>query len=180
MVDNVTFPVEDEMTQVADKAGKTFTGRHMLATMIAFFGVIIAVNFTMAFLASSSWTGLIVKNGYVASMDFNDKLAAAREQKSRGWQARPAYLDGVLSLHLVDQTGSPVVLENLQATYGRPVSSAQDRIAALNYAGNGLYRVEQRLESGLWQLAFDGISASGPYRLELRIQVDAQGKGTLQ
>ena len=44
-----------------------FTGFHMLACMIVFFGVIVAVNLTMATLASQSWTGLVVKNSYVAS-----------------------------------------------------------------------------------------------------------------
>ena len=48
---------------------REFTGWHMAITMIAFFGVIISVNLTMAILASSTWTGLIVKNGYVASQD---------------------------------------------------------------------------------------------------------------
>ena len=50
-----------------------FTGRHMLAIMLAFFGVIIAVNLVMATLASKSWTGLVVKNTYVASQQFNRK-----------------------------------------------------------------------------------------------------------
>lgn len=168
------------MAQVANKAEKTFTGRHMLAVMIAFFGVIIVVNFTMAFLANSSWTGLIVKNGYVASIEFNDKLAAARDQKTRGWKAEPAYSDGVLSLSLVDVSGAPVVLDALQATFGRPVSSVQDQILRLEHAGNGIYSANETLDEGLWQIAFDGVSASQPYRLEMRIRVDASGKGTLQ
>ena len=39
-----------------------FTGYHMLAIMVAFFGVVIAVNLTMATFASRSWTGLVVEN----------------------------------------------------------------------------------------------------------------------
>ncbi|TGV41583.1 cytochrome oxidase, partial [bacterium M00.F.Ca.ET.168.01.1.1] len=38
---------------------REFTGRHMLVIILAFFGVVIAVNLTMATLASTSWTGLV-------------------------------------------------------------------------------------------------------------------------
>ena len=57
----------------------TFTGWHMLAIMLAFFGTIITVNFTMAYLATSSWSGLVVKNTYVASQQFNGKTEAIRQ-----------------------------------------------------------------------------------------------------
>ena len=61
------------MTKKIDKQGE-FTGRHMAIIMVAFFGVIIAVNLTMATLASRSWTGLVVKNSYVESQKFNSVL----------------------------------------------------------------------------------------------------------
>ncbi|RWK14298.1 FixH family protein, partial [Mesorhizobium sp.] len=58
------------MTANAEKP-RVFTGRHMLAIILAFFGVVIAVNLTMATLANTSWTGLVVENTYVASQQFN-------------------------------------------------------------------------------------------------------------
>ncbi len=61
---------------------KPFTGRHMLFAMLAFFGVIIAVNLTMAVFATKSWTGLVVKNSYVASQAFNRELEQAKVQES--------------------------------------------------------------------------------------------------
>ena len=55
---------------------REFTGKHMLAIMIAFFGVVFAVNFTMVYFSRHSWTGLVVENSYVASQEFNEKTAA--------------------------------------------------------------------------------------------------------
>ncbi len=55
-----------------------FTGYHMAAIMVSFFGVVIAVNFTMAWYATSSWSGLVVENTYVASQQFNSRAAAMR------------------------------------------------------------------------------------------------------
>ena len=50
---------------------KELTGRHVLIITLAAFGVIIAVNLVMAFLAVGSFPGLEVKNSYVASQDFD-------------------------------------------------------------------------------------------------------------
>ena len=47
------------------------TGKHVAMIFCGFFGIIIAVNVSMAMLASSSWTGLVVSNSYVASQKFN-------------------------------------------------------------------------------------------------------------
>ncbi len=46
--------------------------------MVAFFGVIIAVNVTMATIAIASWTGLVVQNSYVASQEFETQAPRAR------------------------------------------------------------------------------------------------------
>lgn len=66
---------------------RTFTGWHATGIIVAFFGVVIAVNFTMATLASRTFGGTVVDNSYVASQKFNIWLAEARAQKSLGWSA---------------------------------------------------------------------------------------------
>ena len=64
---------------------KEIKGGHVLAMLIAFFGVIITVNMVMAYFANSTWSGLVVKNGYVASQEFNTNLARAKAQEALGW-----------------------------------------------------------------------------------------------
>jgi nitrogen fixation protein FixH len=56
--------------------GRQFTGGTW-RRMVAFFGVVIAVNLTMARLAIGSFGGVVVENSYVASQKFN------------GWLDRP-------------------------------------------------------------------------------------------
>lgn len=46
---------------------KELTGRHVLLMFVAGFGIIIAVNLTLAFSAVRTFPGLEVKNSYVAS-----------------------------------------------------------------------------------------------------------------
>jgi nitrogen fixation protein FixH len=62
-----------------------FTGRHMWALMIGFFGITIAVNFVMAWYASSTFGGTVVDNSYVAGQKYNDWLAESRDQAALGW-----------------------------------------------------------------------------------------------
>lgn len=69
---------------------KRFTGGHALAVLIAFFGVVIAVNLTMAMFATSTFGGVVVENSYVASQHYNDWLAAARRQDELDWTIQPA------------------------------------------------------------------------------------------
>ena len=67
--------------------GRTFTGRHMAMIMVGFFGVIIAVNFTMARFATATFGGIVVENSYVASQEFNGWLEEAEKQRALGWDA---------------------------------------------------------------------------------------------
>ncbi|KLI65061.1 FixH family protein [Aurantiacibacter marinus] len=62
-----------------------FTGRHMAIIMVCGFGVIIAVNLFMATLAVGGFSGVVVKNSYVASQQFNGWLDEAQAQEALGW-----------------------------------------------------------------------------------------------
>src|SRR5690606_16942867 len=87
--------------------GKTFTGRHMTLILVAFFGVVIAVNLVMATLASRTFGGLVVQNSYVESQKFNSYLEAARQDEALGWTLTTQRLpDGRLGLHLADRQGA--------------------------------------------------------------------------
>jgi nitrogen fixation protein FixH len=67
------------------RATKRFTGRHAAMALIAFFGVVIAVNITMAMFATRTFGGVVVENSYVASQQYNRWLAAAERQRNLGW-----------------------------------------------------------------------------------------------
>lgn len=68
---------------------RRFSGWHMAAILVAFFGVVIAVNVTMATFAVKTFGGTVVENSYVASQEYNRWLAAARKQQRLGWKIEP-------------------------------------------------------------------------------------------
>ncbi|MBX3532079.1 MAG: FixH family protein [Rhizobiaceae bacterium] len=149
----------------------TFTGRHMLLVMLAFFGVIIAVNVTMAVFAGSSWTGFVVRNSYVASQEFNGKVAAARMQDALGWTAELSIANGHALLTLADRDGRSVAMERAQIVLRNPASDADDRTVELAADGNSMSaRVD--LRDGLWVVEIDAfVAGHQPWRDTRRIHV---------
>lgn len=159
----------------SDQASGKFTGRHMLFAMLLFFGVIITVNMTMAVLASRSWTGLVVKNSYVASQHFNEDLQAARVQRQRGWQAFLRFNDSTLQLTLQDRQGRPVALPELTLNYGRPAFEQADRITKLKPVGEGVYRGKVAMAPGVWALSIRGDDGELRYRRDSRLRITQDG-----
>lgn len=91
---------------------RRFTGGHMLAIMLLFFGTVIAVNLSMAVLATSSWTGLVAKNGYVASIDYANDEAARKAAAARGWQIALTAEHGRVRLDARDELGRALAVAN--------------------------------------------------------------------
>lgn len=125
-------------------------GKHVLAGMVAFFGVIIAVNMTLAVLANTSWTGLAVENGYVASQHFNAELAEARRQEELGWKPALGYRDQRLELVLQNSFGQPLSGFAIEAELERPSTDREDRRVVLSETRPGVYVAEGPLNSGQW------------------------------
>lgn len=125
-------------------------GKHVLAGLVAFFGVIIGVNLTLAVLANTSWTGLAVENGYVASQHFNAELQEARRQSELGWKPNFGYRNDRLELALESLSGAPLSGFAVEAELERPSTDREDRRISFRENGPGLYISEEHLNSGQW------------------------------
>ena len=136
-----------------------FTGLHMLAVMFAFFGVIIAVNITMAVFANTSWTGFVVRNSYVAGLEFNDKTQAAREQAALKWTSSVAIADGRITFTVHDADGKQMALSEGTASLRRPVSDAEDTLVTLSPDAKGGLSADIRLRDGSWIIETNAIAA---------------------
>ncbi len=146
---------------------REFTGRHMLAIMLCFFGVIIAVNVTMAVFARTSWTGFVVRNSYVASQEFNDKVAAARAQQALGWSATLDVSDRVASLTLDDREGNPVAIDKATLDLQSPAGDRTDRTVEFARVGSALM-APLDIADGLWVIAMRIRTADGQDWMDMR------------
>ncbi|MGE3830535.1 MAG: FixH family protein [Parvibaculaceae bacterium] len=126
------------------------TGRFVFVLLVAFFGVIIAVNLTMAVFASRTWTGLVVENGYVASQHFNSELEQLRRQDKLGWTQRLEVKDGNLVVEFTRRDGSPVSRLSVTANAMRPVDDREDTALGLIETRPGHYEAREKLGFGRW------------------------------
>lgn len=108
------------------RQGNVFTGWHMLVIMVAFFGTIITVNVAMAYLANSSWSGMLSKNTYVASQDFNKNAARAKEWAREGFKGQIQLEAGKLRYRLEGPAEILAAVDHVQAIFHRPVGDKQD------------------------------------------------------
>lgn len=139
--------------------GREFTGRKMLAIVVAFFGVVIGTNLYMATQAVRTFPGLEVSSSYADSQDFNIRRDA---QEALGWTATVS-VDveaGILTLGLVDRDGALVVPAELQALLTRPTNQTEDQLLDL-IPGTVAYTAPVDISPGRWRLRLTGIAEDG-------------------
>ena len=149
---------------------REFTGWHMLAIMVAFFSVVIAVNLTMAFFARSSWTGFVVENTYVASQQFNEKAAEGRAQAALGWKPELAIAGGAVRYRLLDSIGNVVGVKQATASFRRPAYASEDQEVVLTRQPDGSLSAPVQLNDGMWIVEVHAEAGlAHPYRYTRRL-----------
>lgn len=150
-------------------ARKAFTGWHMTTILVAFFTTVIAVNFTMARLAMSTFGGKVVENSYVASQQYNEWLERAARQDRLGWV--PAVtLDK--SRHLlveIRKDGRPLASPRVAATASHPLGRTAPAALRFVAAEEGVLRSVEPLAMGRQRL--DIRIAKGVDEARYRIDV---------
>ncbi len=122
-------------------------GIHVLSMFVLGFGIIIAVNLTLAFNAIRTFPGLEVKNSYVASQSFEADRAA---QTGLGWDVS-AWLDGS-ELHLeILEDGVAIAPQITKAIFGRATSVKDDQTPEFVFNDES-YVAPVRSFDGNWNL----------------------------
>lgn len=134
------------------------TGRKVLMMFVAFFGVIIAVNLTMAFFAVRTFSGLEVANSYDASQGYD---AARAAQLALGWDVTADYGDGEVAVTVRDaETGGPVVVMDLTALVGRATHQRADFTPDFVQRG-ARFSAPATLEPGNWVVRLEATAVDG-------------------
>ena len=146
---------------------RQFTGRHMTAILVAFFGVVIVVNFTMARYATSTFGGVVVENSYVASQEFNRWLDQAEASRALGWQATTER-DGAGRL-AVGLAGAPAGVA-LSAEARHPLGREPDMELTFTEIEPGRFVSRQALPAGRWIVRLTATAGTDTWRQEERLQ----------
>lgn len=142
---------------MASKPQTRFTGKHMAAILVTGFGIVAAVNFTMASYATGGFHGVVVENSYVASQKFNGWLHEAEAERALGWEAKPTREgDG----HIVLATKGLPEGAHITAALRRPLGAHQFTDLNFEAVGDGQYRSQQTVDHGRWTMRLH-IEAEG-------------------
>ncbi len=131
-------------------------GWHVFLMFAVGFGIIIAVNLTLAFQAVRTFPGLEVKNSYVASQRFEADRAA---QTNLGWDVSAVLTGNQLALSII-QDGKSISPEIEQATFGRATHVGQDQTPEFIFDGTAL-RATVEAGPGNWNLRLKARTADG-------------------
>lgn len=136
---------------------REITGKHVLFGFLGAFGVIIAVNMFMAYSAIRTFPGLVVKNSYIASQQFNERKAA---QEALGWQVSARQEAGALFLAINDAEGRPVQPAKLEALLGRATHVKDDQVLELRHNGKE-FVAPAKLARGNWNIRMKAEAKDG-------------------
>jgi len=149
---------------------KPLTGRKVFIITASAFGVIIAVNISMAFFAVSTFPGLETKNSYVASQSFDSDRKA---QIALGWSSEARIVGDTIELRILDQAGNPVRPDTLTTLLGRTTVRTEDREPVFDYVG-GRFIAQEVLAPGRWELR---LSTTAPDGTAFRQRLDLYKAG---
>ena len=142
-------------------APRGFTGWHVLAAMVAFFGIVIGANVYLSVEAMRSWTGVVVDNSYASGQDFNEKVQLAREQAALGWTSSMRYEAGRISFAVLDRVGAPLKISGVTVRIARPIGVDGDQTITLEPLAHGSFAASVALPSGSWNVVT--VAANTPH-----------------
>lgn len=145
------------------------------------FGVIIAVNSIMAYIAANSWTGLETKHAFKDGQAFNAVLAQKTAQMKLGWTASVDFASeptptnahaGRIHVKFLQADGTDVRGLRLEALAVRPTHEGYDQNLIFTAQGAGVYSAPADLTlPGQWDLRITASHDHQVFKLRQRIQV---------
>lgn len=137
---------------------------------VAGFGVVLAVNGTLAYFATSTFTGLSTDNAYEKGRLYNQNLALAKAQAEMGWtvdtKVTPTHdkdqARADIRITYRDRNGQAVDGLTVRAAMVRPTAKGYDHEIDLPALGNGQYGglIDLPL-AGVWDMDVAAVGDGG-------------------
>lgn len=141
--------------------GFRIRGWHVLVALIAFFGVVAAVNAVMITAALETFPGQVSVTPYEDGVAYNKKLAQMAAQERLGWTAAAGVDETAVVISLRDRLDTPVESLKVSGKMERPATETGRITPAFEEVAPGIYRAELGKIDGAWDLTFDATDAQG-------------------
>jgi nitrogen fixation protein FixH len=136
------------------------TGRKVLLWLVAFFGVVFAVNGVLVRAAISTFGGVETTSSYKAGLQFEQEVAVAQRQDALHWQVNGKLTrdgDGLAELDVTarDANGAPLAGLTATALLAHPADSRLDHDIPVRSIASGVFRGQAAAQPGQWELIVD-------------------------
>jgi len=142
------------------KQARILTGRHVLLWLVAFFGIVFAVNGVLVRAAISTFGGVETLSSYRAGLQFEQEVGLVQRQDALHWQvtgklARDSAGVAVLDVTARDAQGAPLSGLTADARLAHPADDRLDRVIAVRSVAGGVFRGAAQAQPGQWELIVD-------------------------
>jgi len=142
------------------KQARILTGRHVLLWLVAFFGIVFAVNGVLVRAAISTFGGVETLSSYRAGLQFEQEVGLVARQDALHWQvtgklARDSAGVAVLDVTARDAQGAPLSGLTADARLAHPADDRLDRVIAVRSVAGGVFRGAAQAQPGQWELIVD-------------------------
>jgi nitrogen fixation protein FixH len=147
------------VTERSNRSPREVTGRTVLFCLLAFFGLIAAMNAVLIRLAVSTFGGVETENAYQAGLNFSREIAAADAQDALHWQVKATVSvdpeTTVVELVARDADGRPLAGLDANARLVHPTDRRGDIVVPLDERTAGMFRGQVAAAHGTWTLVID-------------------------
>lgn len=140
------------MTARAEKKPFRVTGWHVLFSVVAFFGVVIAVDTAFMVLAYRSHPGQVSVTPYEDGLAYNRAVEQRRQQAALGWTATAAPDGAGVVVEIADAQGEPVAGLQLTGLLRRPATETGELPLTFEEAAPGRYHASAKPTTGAWDV----------------------------
>ncbi len=150
-------------------------GGHVLAIVVGFFAVVVAIDVSFAVLAYRTDPGQVVEKPYEDGLAFNVDIARRERERSLGWRARvTTELGPVGSRRLVvavsDPADAPVARLKLAGELERPATEVGHRRVVFVETRPGRYEGSGPDAPGVWDLTIrNEAKGAAPFEAQTRL-----------
>jgi len=142
------------------KQARILTGRHVLQWLVAFFGIVFAVNGVLVRAAISTFGGVETLSSYRAGLQFEQEVGLVQRQDALHWQvtgklARDSAGVAVLDVTARDAQGAPLSGLTADARLAHPADDRLDRVIVVRSVAGGVFHGAAEAQPGQWELIVD-------------------------
>jgi nitrogen fixation protein FixH len=148
-----------EIEQQRTAPVRRVTGRMVLLWLVAFFGIVFAVNGVLVHEALSTLTGVDTDSAYQAGRMYEQEVAMAKAQNARQWRVdakvTPSPDGARLDVIARDAAGVAITGVDASAVFERPIDRRLDQAVAIAEDAPGRFHGHAAVALGQWDLIIE-------------------------